>query len=286
MSDAKPSPEKLKSDQKRDWDAAAAGWKKWWPIFEQVAQHVSDRLVELAGVTPGARVLDIATGTGEPAVTAARRVGATGRVIATDQSSGMLAIARERAAALGLNNLEFIESDAEALAVTARDFDAVVCRWGFMFLPDIPRALAAIRARMKPGARLATAVWSTRDKVPMITLGTDQVRKLAGLPAPPFDALEPLRLADTSILTRELEAAGFKDVQIERRQVMFEFAGADALAEFRRDVAAPFRALLERQTPELRAQIIAAVTDAARAFVQPDGKLRTSNETILFSAHT
>src|SRR5216683_7299029 len=115
-----------KGDQKRDWDAAAAGWQKWWPVFEQAAQHVSDRLVELAGVKPGDRVLDIATGNGEPAVTAARRTGAAGRVLATDQSSGMLAIARERAAALGVTNLEFQETDAESLAVSERDFDAVV----------------------------------------------------------------------------------------------------------------------------------------------------------------
>src|SRR5216683_8419490 len=110
-----------KGDQKRDWDAAAAGWQKWWPVFEQAAQHVSDRLVELAGVKPGARVLDIATGNGEPAVTAARKVGAAGRVIATDQSAGMLAIARERAAALGLTNIDFHESDAESLAIQERN---------------------------------------------------------------------------------------------------------------------------------------------------------------------
>jgi SAM-dependent methyltransferase len=284
MSDPKLDAERWKSDQKRDWDAAAAGWKKWWPIFEGAAQHVSDRLVELAGVKPGARVLDIATGNGEPAVTAARLVGPAGRVVATDQSPGMLAIARERAAVLGLGNLDFYESDGESLALSERDFDAVVCRWGFMFMPDIDRALTGIRSRMKAGARFATAVWSTADKVPMITLGADLVRKLAGLPPPPANALEPLRLADTSILTRALEGAGFTDVAIERRQVVFEFATPDAFTQFRREVAAPFRALLDRQIPEMRDQIIKAVTDAARAFVQPDGKVRTSNETILFVA--
>ncbi|HXD90186.1 MAG TPA: methyltransferase domain-containing protein [Candidatus Binataceae bacterium] len=273
-----------KSDQKRDWDAAAAGWQKWWPVFERAAQHVSDRLVELAGVKPGDRVLDIATGNGEPAVTAARRAGAAGRVLATDQSSGMLAIARERATALCVTNLQFQETDAESLAVSERDFDAVVCRWGLMFMPDLASALTGIRGRMKPGARFATSVWSTPDKVPMITVGADIVRKLANLPPPPPGALDPLRLADTAILKSALEATGFRNVTIERLQVVFEFASPDAFTQFRRDVSAPFRALLERQTAEMRERILAAVSDAARAFVGADGKLRTVNETILFAA--
>jgi ubiquinone/menaquinone biosynthesis C-methylase UbiE len=115
MTEQSFDPQRFKNEQRRDWDVAAAGWKKWWPVFERAAQHVSDRLVELAGIKQGARVLDIATGNGEPAVTAARKVGAAGRVIATDQSAGMLAIARERAAALELTKIDFHESDAESL---------------------------------------------------------------------------------------------------------------------------------------------------------------------------
>jgi len=284
MSGALLDSQSLKGDQKRDWDSAAAGWRKWWPVFEKAAQHVSDRLVDLAGIKPGDRVLDIATGNGEPAVTAARRVGPAGRVVATDQSAGMLAIARERAATLGIGNIDFRESDAESLALSERDFDAVVCRWGFMFMPDLAAALNGIRSRMKPGARLATAVWSTPDKVPMITVGAAIVRQLANLPPPPPNALDPLRLADTSILERALTASGFKSVTIERLQVVFEFASPEAFTQFRREVSAPFRALLERQTHELRDRIVNAVTEAARAYAGADGKVRTSNETILFAA--
>ncbi len=87
--------QRYKTDLRRDWDAAAAGWKKWWPVFERAAQHVSDRLADLAGVKPGSRVLDIATGIGEPAITVAHRAGTSGRVIAIDQSAGMLAVARQ-----------------------------------------------------------------------------------------------------------------------------------------------------------------------------------------------
>jgi SAM-dependent methyltransferase len=284
MSEGQLDPRQFKSDQKRDWDSAAAGWKKWWPLFEQSAQHVSDRLVELAGVKPGDRVLDIATGNGEPAVTAARRVGSSGRVVATDQSPGMLAIGRERAGGIGVNNIDFIESDAETLSVSQRDFDAVVCRWGLMFMPDLNAALRNIRERMKPGARFATAVWSTPDKVPMITLAADTVRKLANLPPPPPNAMDPLRLADTSILKNALEQSGFKNVAIERRQVVWEMPSALAFTQFRQDIAAPFRAVLDRQTPEMRQRILDAVTDAARGIAGPDGKVRTSNETILFCA--
>jgi SAM-dependent methyltransferase len=285
MSEQSFDAQKFKSEQKRDWDVAAAGWKKWWPAFESAAQHISDRIVELAAIKPGDRVLDIATGNGEPAVTAARRVGAAGRIVAIDQSAGMLAIARERAKALGVVNIDFKESDAESLAISERDFNAVICRWGLMFMPDLPGALKGLRDRLVRGGHFATSVWSTPDKVPMITLAADEVRKIVGLPAPPPGAFDPLRLADTSILNNALEQADFKDVKIERVGVTFEFESAAAFTQFRQDVAAPFRALLERQTPEIRRQILDAVTEAARAYADTDGRVRTTNEAILFAAH-
>jgi len=277
---------RLKSEQKRDWDTAAAGWKKWWPVLERAAQPVSNRLVELAQIGPGARALDVATGSGEPAVTAARRIAPNGRVIAVDQSPGMLAIARERADALRIANVEFRESDGEALAINERDFDAVLCRWGLMFMPDLEGALSGFRQRLLSGGRLAVSVWSTPDKVPMISIGAEIVRKLANLPPPAPGALDPLRLGDASILTGALERSGFKDIKIERMPVTFEFDSAEDFTKMREEVASAFRVLLARQSPELRRQIIAAVTDAARKYMQSDGKVRTTNETILFAAHT
>ena len=104
---------RYREEQRRQWDSVAAGWKKWWPTIENGAQNVSQRMIELAEVRPGHQVLDIATGIGEPALLAAGRVGPAGRVIATDLSFRMLDIARERAAALGMANVEFMEADAE-----------------------------------------------------------------------------------------------------------------------------------------------------------------------------
>jgi ubiquinone/menaquinone biosynthesis C-methylase UbiE len=284
MSEKIADPQQLKNEQRRDWDAAAAGWKKWWPLFERSAQHVSDRLVELAGVGPGALVLDIATGNGEPALTAARRVAPNGRVIATDQSPGMLAIARERAAELHIGNVEFREIDGEELNIPERDFDAIVCRWGLMFMPDVASALRGIHQRLRVGGRLATAVWSTADKMPLTSVGVEAVRKIAGLPLPPPDALGPLRLADESRMRAMLAEAGFKDVTVERIPVTFEVNSAADFAQFRVDVAAPFRVMLERQPADIRSKIIEAVVEGARAYAGTDGRVRTVNETICYGA--
>lgn len=284
MAENKIDPQTLKDEQRRDWDAAAAGWKKWWPIFERSAQHVSDRLVELAGVKPGSRVLDVATGNGEPALTAARRAAASGHVIATDQSAGMLAIARDRAAALAITNVEFRQTDGETLAIADRDFDAIVCRWGLMFMPDVKGALREMYAHLRAGGRLATSVWATVDKVPMITVGAEAVRRIAGLPPPPPEALGPLRLADESIMRAAFAEAGFKDLTVERIPVTFDLDSAADFVQFRCDVSAQFRMLLDRQPPDLRAQIIAAVTDGARAFADASGRVRTVNETVCYAA--
>jgi SAM-dependent methyltransferase len=245
---------------------------------------VSDRLIELAGLGPGAKVLDIATGNGEPALTAARRIGSGGRVIATDQSAGMLGIARERAAALGVANVEFRQVDGEALLLAERDFDAIVCRWGLMFMPDVSGALRGIHERLRVGGRLATAVWATADKMPLTMIGAEAVRKIAGLPPPPPDALGPLRLADESRMRGMLATVGFKDITVERMPVAFELESVADFAQFRVDIAAPFRALLERQTAEKRAQMIEAVVEGARAYAGTDGRVRTVNETICYAA--
>lgn len=285
MSSQNFDPERFKREQRDSWNAAAAGWEKWWGIFEHGAQRVSDRLVVLARVKPGSRVLDIATGTGEPAITAARIVGPSGHVIGIDQSAEMLAGGRRRASTLGLANVEFREGDAESFAIQERDFDAVLCRWGLMFVPDLDLAVRKIHGALKPSGWFATAVWASADKVPMIGIAADRVRRIANLPPPPPGTPDPLRLADTSILKRSLEAAGFTDLHQESISVAFEFDSAEAFLQCRRDMSSPFRALLSGKPPEVQRQIEQGVLEEARRYVGSDGRMRTENESILISAH-
>jgi ubiquinone/menaquinone biosynthesis C-methylase UbiE len=278
--------ERFKRDSRSSWDAAAAGWEKWWPLFERAAQGVSNSLVALAKIKPGDRVLDIATGTGEPAITAARAVGQNGRVIGVDHSPGMLDVARRRAATLKLANVEYREGDAASLSEPAGSFDAVVCRWGLMFVPDLAAAARGIHTMLKPGARLATAVWDTGDKVPMITIAGQQVRTMIGVPPPPPGTPNPLSLADTSILERALTSAGFRDFKVEPMTVTFEFDSPEKFLESRRDISYDFRTAMASQSAEMQRKLEEVVIKEARPYVRADGKMRCDNQTLLISAHT
>src|SRR3990170_508597 len=97
--------DQIKQSQRQSWDSVALGWQKWWKIFENGAQIVSDKLIELADIKPNSKVLDITTGIGEPAITAANSVGNSGYVLATDISPQMLSIAKERAKFQNLDNI-------------------------------------------------------------------------------------------------------------------------------------------------------------------------------------
>jgi SAM-dependent methyltransferase len=284
MSDQVYDAARINREQLEFWNRAAPGWKQMWTMLERAAQHVSDRLVELAQLKAGHRVLDIASGAGEPAVTAARKVGDSGLVVATDQSPAMLDLARERAAALGIRNMKFTVTGAEELAVEGRDFDAALCRWGLMFVGDLDAAMRRLAQLLGASARFATAVWSTPEKVPMISLGDDAVRTLAKLPQPPPNAPGPLKLADTTPLERALAAAGFQEIRVETLNVRFEFPSPEAFAEQRREMSTPFREMLSKHPPEMQQKIMDAIAQEARRFIDASGRVRMDNESILISA--
>jgi ubiquinone/menaquinone biosynthesis C-methylase UbiE len=285
MSAQTPDREQVRREQREFWNNAAPGWKAMWAVVDRAAQHVADRVVELARIKPGDRVLDIATGSGEPGITAARKVGASGLVVATDQSTAMLELARERAATLGLGNLRFVETDAETLAVEELGFNAAICRWGLMFVPDLDAVARRIARLLIRGGTFATAVWGPAERVPMVSVGDDVVRELAKLPPPQAGAPHPLKLADPRPLERALSSAKFKEIHVEPIIVKFEFESAKAYTEQRQAMSAPFRALLSKQTPDMQRQLIDAVTAAASKYADPSGIVRMSNEAICIAAH-
>lgn len=279
--------QKFKSAQRQGWDSVAEGWKKWWKTIEEGAQVVSDRLVELAKIREGSNVLDIATGIGEPAVTAARRVGLNGKVIAMDLSPGMLAIARERAKENGLANIiDFQEGDAETflLLPSTTKFDAIISRFGLMFLPDLPNALRIMREALVPNGRIAGAVWSTPQKVPAFVMPFEMVMRETGSPPPPPSAPGPFSLADTTLLQERFKQAGFQDVAIESDNVTFRLPSAEGYVDFVRSTAAPLTAMMKGLSAARQQEIWDKIVDASKKFADASGRVTFTNEVIYVSA--
>jgi ubiquinone/menaquinone biosynthesis C-methylase UbiE len=273
----------FKAQQRQMWDNAAAGWQTWWETIERGAQKVSDRIVELAEIKPGDKVLDIATGIGEPAVTAARKVMPNGRIVAIDISPQMLAIAKTRAASLGLDGImEFRESDGEKLDLldqTAK-FDAVLSRFGLMFFPSLPSALVKIRHLLITNGRLSAAVWSTPSKVPLIDLAFSTVRKQINAPAPPPGTPGPFALADAEALKQLFIQAGFKDIKVETVQITFAFDSPESYTKHIQQTATRAHEMMANQTEEVKKQAWNSITEAAWQYADSHGRVNLDNEAI------
>jgi ubiquinone/menaquinone biosynthesis C-methylase UbiE len=274
-----------KIGQEKDWDSVAAGWKKWWKIFENGGQKVSDKLVELAGIKTGQRVLDIATGIGEPAITACRKLGDSGYVLATDISSEMLAIGRMRAQHEGLNNIEFKEGDAATLDLPSSTFDAALCRWGLMFLPNLSTVLKNIQRSLVSGGKFATAVWAEPAKVPQLNIAMSIVKQYLQLPLPNAETQGPFSLADLTKLKKFLLQADFKDIKAENVQVNFEFGSAEDYVSFTQDIAAPVNMMLANETAERKSEIWNLITDKVKSQYMKDGRVALDNECICVVAN-
>jgi ubiquinone/menaquinone biosynthesis C-methylase UbiE len=274
-------PVEFRQGQQQQWDLAATGWRKWSERFDRWTAHVSRRLVELAGVEPGSRVLDIAAGYGEPSLTAARRVGPQGRVVATDISSQMLQFGPQRAAAAGVHNIEFMQSDAASLAFPKASFDAAVSRWGIIFEPDAEGAAARIRSFLKPGGRMAISSWGTPDRVPMLAIPLRTVMQRLEIPPPPPGNPGPLSRPTPEALAGLLQAAGFADVDVEEAEVVIDFGSAEDFTSWIKEIAPPVTALIAPHPRDVQDATWAAITDAVREVAQEDGTLRMSNLALL-----
>lgn len=274
-------PVAFKENIRTEWRSAAAGWRKWLPVVEaeEGGQRHSAKLIELAGLKPGASVLDVGGGYGEPSLTAARAVGPQGRVVCTDISPEMLDVAQERAAEADLANIEFVARDAEELEFDDESFDAVLSRATLMFLPDVAGTLRRLSRFLKPGGRLAASVWGPPSAVQFAAAFPVVAQELA-LPAPPPGRPGAFALGDPDRLRDFVAGAGFRDVQTGTVTIVFETDSPERFTEFIRDVAPQLTTLLGGQPAAVQEQVWGKVTDAYRPFAGADGRVQTENQSI------
>jgi len=197
------------------WEEAAAGWVRSGERVRAFGAPVSHWMLDAVAHQPGQRVLELAAGLGETGLLAAELVAPVGGVVISDQADAMLAVARERAAELGLANVEFQAINAEWIDLPLASVDAVLCRWGYMLLADPAAALAETRRVLRPGGRLALAVWDSIERNPWAAFPGLELRERGLARASEPGTPGPFALGDTERVRELPEQAGFADVRVE-----------------------------------------------------------------------
>src|SRR6266851_9636925 len=267
----------------RTWASAEAAevWRQGAARRAQTLAIATERMLEQAALKPGLRVLDIAAGTGDQTVLAARVVGPSGSVLATDISASMLEAAAQAAREAGLDNVDTHVADASVLDLPADSFDAAICRFGLMFVPDLAAALANVQRTLKPRARFAALVWSTEDKNPYIGLQLKLVREMDRMPSPPPSLTRTVSLSAPGVLENAFRSAGFADVDVSAVATPRNFESVeDALSAMRS--TSPAQGELGRAMSAAELDYYAAELERrVRAYLQPDGTCIMPGEALL-----
>jgi len=224
-----------------------------------MGQPATNALVDYSAPQPGMQILDLASGTGEPAITLARRIGPEGQVTATDLSADLLQIASARAQANGLSNVLTQRADAHELPFPDNSFDLATSRFGIMFFSDVERALRELERVLRPGARACFLVWDSVDQ-PYFRSMFGVVHRAVGGPYLLAEGPNPFRFAEPDSLPSVMRGAGFRDVVEEKRWVPWVWPGpVEELWERERSIAVAFRPLLDRVPEHRWPEIHAAV---------------------------
>ena len=254
--------EQIRDQQQATWDPFAAGWKKWDELVLGWLAGVGAELLDSASLQPDSHVLDIASGTGEPALSAAARC-PRGKVMMTDLAANMLRVAQESAARRGLRNVETRQCDAGALPFADGAFDAVLARFGFMFFPDVAVAARELARVARPGARVCTAVWGSPEKNPWATIIMGTIAKHVDMPAPPPGSPGLFRCAAAGYMAGVFRDAGLRNVTEKEVGAPIQFDSPDEYFTFMNEIAAPVVAGIAKADAPTHARIKAAVLGLA-----------------------
>jgi ubiquinone/menaquinone biosynthesis C-methylase UbiE len=229
-------PVKYKQTTLQQWDTAAEAWHRWSPLLSRWLGPATETMLDMAGVGTGHRVLDVAAGAGEQSLTAARRVGKSGHVMATDLSPNILEFAAATAKLEGLNNVSTRVADGEALMeLDADPFDAVISRVGLIYFPDQQKALTGMHHHLKEDGKMAAMVYSTAERNKFFSIPVSIIRRRAKLPPPLPGQPGPFSLGNKETLEAAFNKAGFKDIQITTIDAPVRLTSANECLQFEQE---------------------------------------------------
>jgi SAM-dependent methyltransferase len=265
-------PEKFRQTTRAQWEAAAEAWNRWAPLLARWLGPATEVMLDMAAVGRGARVLDVAAGAGEQTLSAARRAGSGGHVLATDISPAILRFALGAARQAGLANVETRELDGERHDVLPEgSFDAAISRVGLIYFPDQQRALKGIRHALKPGGRFATVTYSTPDKNPFFSVPVGIIRRRAKLPPPLPGQPGPFSLGGDGVLANALQQAGFRDVEVRKVDSPVRVQTAAECVRFERESFGALHQMMAAMSEGERAETWQEIADALAKFESKDG---------------
>ena len=277
-------PIRFKRTTRAQWDKAAEAWHRWGPLLSRWLGPATETMLAMAGVKTGSRVLDVAAGAGEQSVTAARRVGPTGYVLATDLSPTILEYAQRSAQLAGIGHIETKVLDGEALAtLTTEPFDAVISRVGLIYFPDQHKALTGMRQHLREGGRIGAMVYSTAERNPFFSLPVSIIRRRAQLPPPLPGQPGPFSLGDPEVLEQTLTQAGFKDVVIETIDAPLRLDSAAQCLQFEQESFGALHQMLSGLSAAEQDAVWEEIEEALGQFEQ-DGQFRGPCEMLVVAA--
>jgi ubiquinone/menaquinone biosynthesis C-methylase UbiE len=259
------------SDLRSTWESAADGWAKWEQTISAGLSDATETLIDMAGVRPPMRVLDLACGAGDQSLQAAKRVGPNGTVVAVDISARMLEHLRRNAGRAGLHNIETLECAAEELGQAQNLFDAAICRLGLMLFPAPRRALEAVQGAMRPGARFAALVFTTPAANPFLTRTMAILLRHAGKspPAPGQPGL--FALGGEGVLASLLKESGLGQVETKTMRALLGLPNASDALEMMQQAFGAYRAVVADLSEAEKSQAWADVYQRLKEFEADDG---------------
>jgi SAM-dependent methyltransferase len=276
---------KFEAKVRTEWidESTAAAWRRWHDKSVVFWSEFTEALLDVSNLGPGHRVLDLASGTGDPAIAIAERVGPSGSVTVTDLSPQMIEIAKENAAKAGLANLSFEVVDAHALPYDDASFDRVTCRLGVMYFWDCRRALAEIHRVLKPGGIASFVAWGRMDDNEYMKAAMDPFKRRRPPPEPPPGAPTPYRFGKEGSLSDELRASGFTRVSETSDRVRMNWPGPPGELWTRLyEVSAPMRPYFDSFPQDVRIHAIGESTANLAAYY--DGREVSTEATIVVAA--
>ena len=267
-----PSAEEIRAAQRETWAGLSAAWDKWDAVIIDQLKPVGEAIIERLDVAEDQQHLDVASGTGEPGLSIARRA-PRGRVVLTDLSAEMLDVAARRARAQGIDHVETTVCSADELPFGDATFDSVSVRFGYMFFPDLAEATAEFVRVLKPGGRLCASVWIRPEDNPWTTIAMEAIETEA-VPAPPDpDGPSMYRCAAQGCVSGLYEGAGLRDIAEWDVDVELVTRSPEEYWELTSEHVSLVARVLEQVDPPARERIRARAVAKVAAF-EKGGTLR------------